>query len=83
MSGLSTFVQGQVIRRWGIEVVLYLHHPHRFLSIYGDVSQFVFVFHSEPVATRQGKTLSVNLSREELEVSDDLLVGPHHHLNCI
>ena len=71
-----TFVEGEVIWRWGIVLVLVLHN-HITTRV-----QFVFVFHSESVAGRQGETLNVYLPREQLEMCPDLLVGPQHHLNC-
>ena len=63
-------------------VLLHHHPPQWMVRDDGDVPQSVFVFHSKSVASGQRKALCVNLPLEELEVFDNLLVGPHHHLHC-
>ena len=83
MFKFSTFVESQVVGRWGIVVLLNLHPPHRLVGVDREVPQSVFVFHSKSVAIRQGKTLGVNFPREKLEMFHNLLIGPQHHLNCI
>ena len=40
------------------------------------------MFYSKSVKCRQRKTLSMNLPWELLKIFHDLLVGPHHHLQC-